>query len=60
MQKINRFTKAEPELEILPGEMETAFNQFQKMLIIRCLRSDRITACVRAFIVDILGKKVKR
>lgn len=55
-----RYTTTEPELNILPCDWETTCNQFQKMLIVRCLRADRITSCVRTFIIDILGKKVKK
>ena len=49
------FTNQEPENSPLPGEWENACNELQRMLIVRCLRQDRVTQCVTAFITNNLG-----
>lgn len=48
----------EPEAAPLVGEWNKLCNSFQKMLIVRSLRPDRISTCVRSFIVNVLGAKV--
>ncbi|KXJ28065.1 dynein heavy chain 7, axonemal [Exaiptasia diaphana] len=47
----------EPHHEPLPGEWEEKFHEFQKMVLIRCLRPDKITPCVQDFVTLKLGKK---
>uniref|UniRef100_A0A3Q3RVK4 Dynein axonemal heavy chain 2 n=1 Tax=Mastacembelus armatus TaxID=205130 RepID=A0A3Q3RVK4_9TELE len=49
------FTSAEPEHATLPGDWENICNEFQKMLIVRSLRQDRVSFCVTSFIVNNLG-----
>ena len=49
------FTQQEPENSALPGEWENACNELQRMLIVRCLRQDRVTQCVTSFITNNLG-----
>ncbi|XP_008209980.1 dynein heavy chain 2, axonemal [Nasonia vitripennis] len=46
----------DPETEPLVGEWEDRCNEFQKMLIIRSCRADRMTSCLRSFIVRNLGQ----
>lgn len=53
------YSTTEPETMTLPGEWQDVCNDFQRMLIIRSLRPDRISSCVRTFIISILGKEVK-
>ncbi|XP_037870398.1 dynein axonemal heavy chain 2 isoform X3 [Bombyx mori] len=47
----------EPESQPLIGEWNDICNDFQKILFIRCLRADRVSACVTAFIVSVLGAR---
>uniref|UniRef100_A0A8C2ZK56 Dynein axonemal heavy chain 2 n=1 Tax=Cyclopterus lumpus TaxID=8103 RepID=A0A8C2ZK56_CYCLU len=49
------FTSAEPENTALPDNWESNCNEFQKMLIVRSLRPDRVSLCVTSFIVNSLG-----
>uniref|UniRef100_UPI0037E8313A dynein axonemal heavy chain 2 n=1 Tax=Semicossyphus pulcher TaxID=241346 RepID=UPI0037E8313A len=51
------FTSAEPENATLPGDWENNCNEFQKMLILRSLRQDRVSLCVTSFIVNNLGPR---
>ncbi|EDO28993.1 predicted protein, partial [Nematostella vectensis] len=48
---------AEPQTMPLPGEWEEKFDFFQKMVLLRCLRPDKITPCVQNFVTVKLGKK---
>lgn len=38
-----------------PGEWQDVCTEFQRMLVIRCLRADRLIFCISAFIVTTLG-----
>ncbi|XP_035806180.2 dynein axonemal heavy chain 2 [Amphiprion ocellaris] len=49
------FTSSEPENASLPGDWQRKCNTFQKMLIVRSLRQDRVSFCVTSFIVNHLG-----
>ncbi|GFT64974.1 dynein heavy chain 2, axonemal [Nephila pilipes] len=46
----------EPERRPLPGIWRNVCSGFQMLLIIRCLRLDRVTSCVSNLIHDFLGK----
>ncbi|XP_037533396.1 dynein heavy chain 2, axonemal [Nematolebias whitei] len=49
------FTNSEPEKAPLPDYWVSKCNDLQKMLIVRCLRQDRISFCITSFIVKHLG-----
>jgi len=51
------FTSPEPESAPLPGEWENSCNELQRMVIVRSLRSDRVSFCATSFIVKNLGAK---
>ncbi|XP_021360073.1 dynein heavy chain 2, axonemal-like isoform X4 [Mizuhopecten yessoensis] len=51
------YTSAEPETATLPGEWDNACNELQRMLIVRSLRSDRVSFCATSFIINNLGSK---
>ncbi|CAH8498270.1 unnamed protein product [Heterobilharzia americana] len=51
------YTAAEPENSPLPGEWDNTLNEFQRMLIVRSLRPDRVSFCATSFIVDNLGSR---
>jgi dynein heavy chain len=51
-----RYLDNEPEIKTLPNEWEEQCNEFQKMLIIRSCRSDRMMSCLRNFIIHKLGQ----
>lgn len=40
----------EPEEQSFPGEWENKLNSFQKLLVVRSLRPDRVVYCVRKFV----------
>ncbi|XP_055836500.1 dynein axonemal heavy chain 2 isoform X2 [Episyrphus balteatus] len=46
-----------PESEALVGEWNDKLNDFQKICVVRCLRSDRIIFCLSQFTATILGSK---
>lgn len=51
------YTSDEPENTKLPAEWESSTNEFQRMLIVRSLRPDRVTFCATAFITNNIGKQ---
>lgn len=51
------YATAEPETLPLIGKWDNICNQFQKMLIIRCFRRDRVLFCIRTFIVAHMERK---
>ncbi|XP_058956956.2 dynein axonemal heavy chain 7 [Pocillopora verrucosa] len=47
----------EPQNEPLPGDWDEKLGQFQKMVILRCLRPDKMTPAVQDFVTAKLGKR---
>uniref|UniRef100_A0A8C3KVW3 Dynein axonemal heavy chain 12 n=1 Tax=Calidris pygmaea TaxID=425635 RepID=A0A8C3KVW3_9CHAR len=54
-QKI--YDSKEPQSFPLPDQFNNTLNELQKMIIIRCLRPDKIGPAVTTFVTDKLGKK---
>ncbi|XP_038627172.1 dynein heavy chain 1, axonemal [Tachyglossus aculeatus] len=46
------FDSAEPHREPLPGEWNSRLDQFQKLLVLRCLRGDKVTNAMQDFIAN--------
>ncbi|CAD2219679.1 dynein heavy chain [Angomonas deanei] len=44
-----------PELEKLPGDWKN-LTSFQRLLVLRCLRPDRLTAALETFVSDSIGR----
>lgn len=51
----NWYSASEPESAPLPSEWETKLNAFEKMLVVKCLRSDRTLFSARLFVSSTLG-----
>ncbi|KAJ1520022.1 hypothetical protein ONE63_004252 [Megalurothrips usitatus] len=51
------YTIQDPENSALIGEWQEQCTEFQRILIIRALRPDRVTFCVSSFIVNTLGAR---
>ncbi|RVE50586.1 hypothetical protein evm_004813 [Chilo suppressalis] len=47
----------EPELQPLIGDWNEVCNDFQRILFVRSLRVDRVSACITSFIVNVLGPR---
>ncbi|KAJ3375748.1 Dynein heavy chain 2, axonemal [Allomyces arbusculus] len=50
------FMSAEPEKLVLPGDWPSKTNEFQRMVIVRAFRSDRVIFCARNFVASSLGQ----
>ncbi|TPX54258.1 hypothetical protein SeMB42_g00367 [Synchytrium endobioticum] len=49
------FDSAQPHREKLPAPWPTKLNGFQKLLVLRCLRPDRVTSAIQDFVAAELG-----
>ncbi len=51
------YTNTEPEKGFLPGDWEQRLNDFQKMIVVRALRPDRVSFKALTFVSTNLGAK---
>eukprot|EP00742_Colponemidia_sp_Colp-10_P007220 GILJ01007760.1.p1 GENE.GILJ01007760.1~~GILJ01007760.1.p1 ORF type:complete len:2640 (-),score=434.68 GILJ01007760.1:74-7498(-) len=51
------FDSADAHVQPLPGRWDAKLSMFQKLLILRCLRPDKITAAVSDFIAHYMGRQ---
>ncbi|XP_015730363.1 dynein heavy chain 12, axonemal isoform X2 [Coturnix japonica] len=51
------YDSKEPENVPLPEPLNSALNELQKMIILRCLRPDKIGPAIATFVTEKLGKK---
>ncbi|KAJ3214893.1 Dynein heavy chain 1, axonemal [Dinochytrium kinnereticum] len=51
------FDSQNPHREKLPGRWNDGLNSFQKILVLRCLRADRVTSSIQDFVADQLGDR---
>jgi dynein heavy chain len=50
------FDSSEPHNAPIPGEWNAKLNSFQKMIILKCLRPDKIALAIQNFIVEKIGR----
>ncbi|XP_064422227.1 dynein axonemal heavy chain 1 [Latimeria chalumnae] len=51
------FDSMEPHREPLPGRWMSQLDSFQKLLVLRCLRGDKVTNAMQDFVASNLGQK---
>ncbi|XP_066265764.1 dynein axonemal heavy chain 1-like isoform X1 [Branchiostoma lanceolatum] len=51
------FDSVEPHREDLPGPWKTELDTFQRMLVIKCLRSDMVTNAMQDYVAHMLGQR---
>ena len=49
------FDSVEAQEEPMPGDWNTKLNSFQKMILLKCVRPDKITAAIENFCVEKIG-----
>jgi dynein heavy chain, axonemal len=50
------FDSSQPHKESLPGKWKDRLNGFQSLLVLRCLRADRVTSGIQDFVAAELGQ----
>ncbi|MEW5313998.1 MAG: hypothetical protein WDW38_005527 [Sanguina aurantia] len=53
----NWFRNKEPEAAELPAEWESKSNELQRMMLVRCLRPDRVIFAATSFVANSIGRK---
>ncbi|RKO94242.1 dynein heavy chain and region D6 of dynein motor-domain-containing protein [Blyttiomyces helicus] len=51
------FDNADPQEIGLPGRWKDSLNAFQKLLVLRCIRPDKLIAAIQLFIIEKMGKR---
>ncbi|KAI8926816.1 dnah1 protein [Entophlyctis helioformis] len=51
------FDSSQPHREPLPGRWHQDLNGFQRLLVLRCLRADRVTSGIQDFVASQLGDR---
>lgn len=51
------YDSLQPYKEALPGELNTTFSSFQKLLVLRVIRPDKIVGAVNAFVLEAMGQR---
>ncbi|XP_044254832.1 dynein axonemal heavy chain 1-like isoform X2 [Tribolium madens] len=51
------FESADPHRKPLPEEFEKSFSEFQKLLVLKCLRPDKVTNAMQDFISSKMGQR---
>ncbi|XP_063282951.1 dynein axonemal heavy chain 12 [Pelobates fuscus] len=51
------YDSKEPHNVLLPSPFNESLNELQKMIILRCLRPDKISPAITSYVTDKLGKK---
>jgi len=51
------FDSIEPHREALPGDWNTNLDLFQKLLVLRCIRADKVTNAMQDFVAHYLGQR---
>ena len=46
------YTTSTPEVEQFPGDWENKCNEFQRLIVLRCLRADRVTVASTSWIIN--------
>ena len=50
------YMEQEPETQPFPGEWTRKCSLMQSLIIVRCLRPDRVMSCVRSYVIQTLGQ----
>ncbi|XP_070188303.1 dynein axonemal heavy chain 7-like isoform X3 [Littorina saxatilis] len=51
------YDSMEPHHETFPGEWQVRLQSFQRLLVLRCLRPDKVIPAVQEFVTEKIGKK---
>ncbi|XP_077969677.1 dynein axonemal heavy chain 1-like isoform X2 [Styela clava] len=53
----NIFDSVEPHREPLPGKWQEDLDDFQKIIVLRCLRADKVTNAMQDYVAKYLGQR---
>lgn len=51
------FDSADPHQQPLPGKWNDALDDFQKLIVLKCLRPDKITNAMQDYVAKYLGQR---
>lgn len=51
------YRQNEPEVSEMPSEWESKCNELQRMIVVRCLRPDRVIFSATAYVANAMGRK---
>lgn len=51
------FDSSEPHREELPGKWNTDLDSFQKLIVLKCLRPDKVTNAMQDYVAENLGQR---
>lgn len=51
------FDSSAPHREVLPTPYNEILNAFQKILVIKAIRSDKVIPCIQDFVSETMGEK---
>jgi dynein heavy chain len=49
------YDSAAPQSEALPGEWQGRLDSFQRMLLLRAMRQDKLTPAIMAYVAEVMG-----
>jgi hypothetical protein len=49
-----------PQSEVLPGEWQERLDSFQRLLLLRAMRQDKLTPAIMAYVAEVMGGCVAR
>lgn len=50
------FDSSSPHLELLPSEWQACLGPFQRLLLLRSLRPDKLTQAINKYVADTMGR----
>lgn len=50
------YDSASPQTEVLPGEWQDRLDSFQRLLLLRAMRQDKLTPAIMQYVAEMMGR----